>query len=167
MLDQDYDWILDFVNVNDERFHNELFEMVKVLPRYVYEQLKEKQKLHIDNSKYELALNKIKDEDGEKLSLNIDKIDERFFLTIKKLTEEELEKITNDNLDYEIMTLDHLYMQDDVGVYYKVELRVDDRDNINIVSTRVVNGLEDYENSFPIDYEDLIHIIETKQNIKR
>ncbi len=167
MLDQDYDWILDFVNVNDESFHNELFEMVKVLPRYVYKQLKEKQKLHIDNSKYELALNKIKDEDGEKLSLNIDKIDEKFCLTIKKLTEEELEKITNDNLDYEIMTLDHLYMQDDVGVYYKVELRVDDRDNINIVSTRVVNGLEDYENSFPIDYEDLIHIVETKQNIKR
>ena len=167
MLDQDYDWILDFVNVNDESFHNELFEMVKVLPRYVYEQLKEKQKLHIDNSKYELALNKIKDEDGEKLSLNIDKIDERFCLTIKKLTEEELEKITNDNLDYEIMTLDHLYMQDDVGVYYKVELRVDDRDNINDVVAKVVNGLEDYENSFPIDYEDLIHIIEAKQNIKR
>lgn len=167
MLDQDYDWILDFVNVNDEDFHNELFEMVKVLPRYVYKQLKEKQKLHINNSKYELALNKINDEDGEKLSLNIDKIDERFSLIIKKLTEEELEKMANDNLDYEIMTLNHLYMQDDVGVYYKVKLSADDRDNINVVVAKVVNGLKDYETSFPIDYEDLLQTVETKQNIKR
>jgi len=47
------------------------------------------------------------------------------------------------NTDYEIMTLDHLYMQDDVGVYYKVKLSADDRDNINVVVAKVVNGLKE------------------------
>ncbi len=167
MLDQDYDWILDFVNVSDEDFHKELFEMVQELPRYVYKQLKEKEKLHINNSNYELYLNTINDENGKKLSLNIDKIDERFCLAIKKLTEEELERIIDNNLDYEIMTLDHLYMQDNGEVCYEIKLRVDDKDNINVVSTRFVNGIEECENSFPIDYEDLLHIVEPKQTIKR
>lgn len=167
MFDLDYDWILDFVNVNDEKFHEELFEMVKELPRYVYKQLKEKKKLHIDNSKYELVLNKGNDGDGDALSLSIDKLNERFNLSIKKLTEEELENITSNNLDYDIMTLEHLYNQYDAGVCYKIKLSVDDRDNINVVSTRTINGLHDYENSFPIDYEDLLQTIETKQTKKR
>lgn len=167
MFDQEYDWILDFVNVNDEKFHEELFEMVKDLPRYAYKQLKEKRKLHTDNSKYELVLNKGNDGDGDKLFLSIDKLNERFNLTIKKLTEEELENVTSNNSDYDIMTLEHLYNQYDAGVYYKIKLSVDDRDNINVVSTRKINGLLDCENSYPIEYEDLLQAIETKLTKKR
>lgn len=152
MFDYKYDWILDFININDEEFHDEFFSMMKVVSLEVTKELKDKKKWHVKGRKYEFFLKDVQNE----LLFMIEREDGKYVLCVNGVKE------IKEGED-EVLSLKKYSIEGDLKECYCAKMCVDDEENIYITLT----NKDGEEALYPIDYYDVLQNIESAEAKKK
>lgn len=138
MFNNDYEWIMDFVRVNDEEFRNAIFEMIKDFPKRAFTAIKNSKKFHIDSMNSNVQYGIVSGEDEAGMVLIVENDIDRYTLNVKKLSEEKLNDVTEEKGEYDLIHFCHIC---DLGeaTEFKAKLNLNNQDDAYIVLTEIVN----------------------------
>lgn len=163
MLNDKYDWILDFTNINDEDFHDEFLKMTRDLSSEVMKKIKDRREMHCDCKRYELFLK----DDNEELLLIIDKKSNKYVLKVKNLNEKKFNDLVADAETMDLLCLQSYTDDREKRSEFFTRICVDDEENIYIDFIQRGDNQIVKRRLCPINYYDILQNIESVKTKKR